>query len=622
MPSADDARLPARPDDVRPPRRPDQGALPRRREPGADRAERAPRRGGARGGSSSWSRRTCSSTRRPADARERRLPGLELRREGRHVHEHRAAREPRAEGVRARGRRARTGGSSSTSRARSARRGRSTRRRRSVWNEFADLAPNWSGIRYDRIEDVGLQWPCTDRDHPGSQYLLRDASGAAERARQVLSRRVPAADRAAGLRVPVRALDRPDALPLQLGDDDDARGRRARQAGGAVRRDPPRGRGRRSGVAEGDWVRLVSRRGELEARAAIGERVYPGPRLDGAPLRAGEGELAHARRRRPADRHAGVQGVRRAGRAGRTAARRRRSDRVHSCRLCNVSSTHVRPGHDQGLALILSRSGTIRPQAMTTFQDHAGACHGRAGGAARVTTRSRPRSSSRSCAAASGARTSTANVRVDAAAARAGRARGRDRRLRRADRRPRAARPHLGCARRHRDPLLGAAAPAPRTAGSQELSLVGGIAAADAVELALGLAAQIKWPNDVMVNRYKVAGVLARGTDGRRRARDRDQRQPDPRRAAGRRARACRPRCARSTVVVRERAPLLARAARARSSGTTTPGWTAGSTRSTARSGRATSCAAGACRRRRDERRSPSASTAPAGSSSRSTGGA
>jgi BirA family biotin operon repressor/biotin-[acetyl-CoA-carboxylase] ligase len=46
-----------------------------------------------------------------------------------------------------------------------------------------------------------------------------------------------------------------------------------------------------------------------------------------------------------------------------------------------------------------------------------------------------------------------------------------------------------------------------------ELSLVGGIAAADAVELTLGLAAQIKWPNDVMVNRYKVAGVLAEARD-------------------------------------------------------------------------------------------------------------
>jgi BirA family transcriptional regulator, biotin operon repressor / biotin---[acetyl-CoA-carboxylase] ligase len=42
-----------------------------------------------------------------------------------------------------------------------------------------------------------------------------------------------------------------------------------------------------------------------------------------------------------------------------------------------------------------------------------------------------------------------------------------------------------------------------------ELSLVGGIAAAEAVEVALGLAVQIKWPNDVMVNRRKVAGILA-----------------------------------------------------------------------------------------------------------------
>jgi BirA family transcriptional regulator, biotin operon repressor / biotin---[acetyl-CoA-carboxylase] ligase len=42
-----------------------------------------------------------------------------------------------------------------------------------------------------------------------------------------------------------------------------------------------------------------------------------------------------------------------------------------------------------------------------------------------------------------------------------------------------------------------------------ELSLVGGIATALTVEKALGLASQIKWPNDVMVNRRKVAGILA-----------------------------------------------------------------------------------------------------------------
>ncbi|HEX2045446.1 MAG TPA: biotin--[acetyl-CoA-carboxylase] ligase [Gaiellaceae bacterium] len=48
-----------------------------------------------------------------------------------------------------------------------------------------------------------------------------------------------------------------------------------------------------------------------------------------------------------------------------------------------------------------------------------------------------------------------------------------------------------------------------------ELSLVGGLAAAEAVERATGLAAQIKWPNDVMLDRRKVAGVLAEGSDDR-----------------------------------------------------------------------------------------------------------
>jgi BirA family biotin operon repressor/biotin-[acetyl-CoA-carboxylase] ligase len=54
--------------------------------------------------------------------------------------------------------------------------------------------------------------------------------------------------------------------------------------------------------------------------------------------------------------------------------------------------------------------------------------------------------------------------------------------------------------------------PAERKAA--ELSLVAGVATALTVERALGLSSQIKWPNDVMVNRRKVAGVLAEARDG------------------------------------------------------------------------------------------------------------
>ena len=54
--------------------------------------------------------------------------------------------------------------------------------------------------------------------------------------------------------------------------------------------------------------------------------------------------------------------------------------------------------------------------------------------------------------------------------------------------------------------------PAERRAA--ELSLVAAVATAVAVERATGLAAQIKWPNDVMLDRRKVAGILAELKDG------------------------------------------------------------------------------------------------------------
>jgi BirA family biotin operon repressor/biotin-[acetyl-CoA-carboxylase] ligase len=47
-----------------------------------------------------------------------------------------------------------------------------------------------------------------------------------------------------------------------------------------------------------------------------------------------------------------------------------------------------------------------------------------------------------------------------------------------------------------------------------ELSLVAALAAAEAIEETTGLTAQVKWPNDVMLNRRKVAGILSELTDG------------------------------------------------------------------------------------------------------------
>ena len=125
-----------------------------------------------------------------------------------------------------------------------------------------------------------------------------------------------------------------------------------------------------------------------------------------------------------------------------------------------------------------------------------------------------------------------------------------------------------------------------------ELSLVAGIAVADTVERTTGLAAQIKWPNDVMLRRAKVAGCLAEMRDGAVMLGIGDQRQPDARGAAAgdRLAAGLAVRRHRPGVAARTAARDAARRPRALLLASGSP---AGSTRCTRTSARATSFAAG-----------------------------
>jgi BirA family biotin operon repressor/biotin-[acetyl-CoA-carboxylase] ligase len=54
----------------------------------------------------------------------------------------------------------------------------------------------------------------------------------------------------------------------------------------------------------------------------------------------------------------------------------------------------------------------------------------------------------------------------------------------------------------------------PADAHLPQLSLVCALAAAETVEAATQLAAQVKWPNDVMLDRRKVAGILLEAREG------------------------------------------------------------------------------------------------------------
>ena len=40
-----------------------------------------------------------------------------------------------------------------------------------IWNEIREVWPAGSGITYRRLDDGGLQWPCPDEDHPGTEVM-------------------------------------------------------------------------------------------------------------------------------------------------------------------------------------------------------------------------------------------------------------------------------------------------------------------------------------------------------------------------------------------------------------------------------------------------------------------
>lgn len=44
-----------------------------------------------------------------------------------------------------------------------------------IMDEISSLTPSYGGIDFKRIDKIGIQWPCPDKDHPGTKYLHKAA---------------------------------------------------------------------------------------------------------------------------------------------------------------------------------------------------------------------------------------------------------------------------------------------------------------------------------------------------------------------------------------------------------------------------------------------------------------
>jgi formate dehydrogenase major subunit len=145
-----------------------------------------------------------------------------------------------------------------------------------VWNELRSLSPMHAGMSYERIEKLGgIQWPCRDENDPGSPFL----HGRLWK-RPVEGPRAPF--HAVENEPPVDALTEEFPIRLTTGRRLDSFNTGVQTAGYASplrdgeTLDVSPADAKRLGLTEGERVRVVSRRGEIEAPVRVDQNLRPG----------------------------------------------------------------------------------------------------------------------------------------------------------------------------------------------------------------------------------------------------------------------------------------------------------------------------------------------------------
>ncbi len=142
-----------------------------------------------------------------------------------------------------------------------------------IWDEMASLSPIFGGISYERIDKLGLQWPCFDFEHCGTKFLHEGSFTHGKGKFCAIDYRPPA--------------EEPDkAYPFYL-----ATGRvlyhynvgtMTLRSASSLQKSPENfveinaADAHKIGVKDGEMIKVITRRGELVVKAHVGEKVMPG----------------------------------------------------------------------------------------------------------------------------------------------------------------------------------------------------------------------------------------------------------------------------------------------------------------------------------------------------------
>jgi formate dehydrogenase major subunit len=145
---------------------------------------------------------------------------------------------------------------------------------REIWdNEISVLAPSMAGIKYRRIEGDGLQWPCPNEEHPGISFLHR--GGRFSHGKGIFT--------VADWTPPAEVPDEEYPYVLSTGRrlyHYHTRTQTARSGMDMIlpeeTADISPQDAKRLGIANGEYIRVWSRRGEITVKARLTEEVPPG----------------------------------------------------------------------------------------------------------------------------------------------------------------------------------------------------------------------------------------------------------------------------------------------------------------------------------------------------------
>ena len=145
-----------------------------------------------------------------------------------------------------------------------------------IWEEMANLTPSMSGISYERLEkEGGIQWPCINKNDPGTRYLYANDFPRGNKAKFVGFHQDAPAKELPSKNFPLilntgrilyhwhggtitrrskELLDRAPELEISINESD----------------------GKFYGVLDKEWIKIKSRRGILEGRAIFSDKMRKG----------------------------------------------------------------------------------------------------------------------------------------------------------------------------------------------------------------------------------------------------------------------------------------------------------------------------------------------------------